>query len=324
VLSPVQIDNLEHLTQRAIERAVIMFSNGECESAEKVLTAHLIESEANTGSAFERKPEILELLAISFLRQGKLEAAEKVMQTFVGEQCEVDKCGSAIWELFHSLAQVSVGKEDLVIAQDWCQRAVDVARGQFGADSVPYCTSVHLLVDIFEMRGNQREADRYKTLLPQDSLLYYVYGGVEKTVSAMLKMIKVSREDCDRALVVAVDRGQNEIVRLLLENGADSKTMDENGKPVLLCAAEKGFTDIVVALLENGANVDATEKFDLETGLMLATRNGHKDTVKVFLQYDANRNLKNWYGITFLDLTRRKKNKVIARMLKKEKITKRR
>ncbi len=65
----------------------------------------------------------------------------------------------------------------------------------------------------------------------------------------------------DTPLMLAARKGRTEIVKLLLEYGADineSKLLN-SGKSALIVAADYGFTDIVEILLENGADPDVLD-----------------------------------------------------------------
>ena len=55
----------------------------------------------------------------------------------------------------------------------------------------------------------------------------------------------------------------------------------------------------------------------VKQSLMLATRNGHKDTVQVLLADGANRNAENRHGVTALDLARGDRNRTIRRISRK-------
>lgn len=65
-----------------------------------------------------------------------------------------------------------------------------------------------------------------------------------------------------------------------------------------MMAANKGFTQIVKLLLEKGADIDAKGESGW-TALMNAT--GHPDIVKLLLEHGADVNAKNVYGKTALD-----------------------
>jgi ankyrin repeat protein len=51
------------------------------------------------------------------------------------------------------------------------------------------------------------------------------------------------------ALMLAVSHGRLDMVRLLVETGADMNIQDEDGSTALMCAAEHGHTEIVKYLL---------------------------------------------------------------------------
>jgi ankyrin repeat protein len=51
------------------------------------------------------------------------------------------------------------------------------------------------------------------------------------------------------ALMLAVSHGRLDMVRLLVETGADMNIQDEDGSTALMCAAEHGHTEIVKHLL---------------------------------------------------------------------------
>ena len=58
----------------------------------------------------------------------------------------------------------------------------------------------------------------------------------------------------------AAERGQTEVVRVMLANGWDVAMTDEWGRQPLHCAALRGFADLVRLLLEAGAPLDQHDK----------------------------------------------------------------
>ena len=51
--------------------------------------------------------------------------------------------------------------------------------------------------------------------------------------------------------MLAVSHGRTDMVRLLLEEGADVNLQDDDGSTALMCACEHGHTDIVKIMLAN-------------------------------------------------------------------------
>lgn len=119
------------------------------------------------------------------------------------------------------------------------------------------------------------------------------------------------------ALMVAAAYGDLELVRKLLESGANpNETYREDGGSVLNTAATEGHTEVVRMLLDAGANVNY-ESFQIEkTPLMCAVaRKGPAELVKLLLDRGANVDVKNDRGDTALDLARKRGDERIIKLL---------
>jgi hypothetical protein len=101
------------------------------------------------------------------------------------------------------------------------------------------------------------------------------------------------------------------VVAFLLENGAninDKEYRDLIDQTPLIIAAQNGCTDIVRILLDAGANIE--HKNDQgENALISAAQEGHIDTVKLLLEAGADINQSNSDGETSLDLAIRLRQK---------------
>jgi ankyrin repeat protein len=94
------------------------------------------------------------------------------------------------------------------------------------------------------------------------------------------------------ALMWAANGGHAEVVKLLLEKGADVNVKRiGDGITALAVAAQNGHTELVNLLLEKGAEVNAKSSTGV-TALILASQNGHTDVVKSLLAAKADINAK--------------------------------
>ena len=98
-------------------------------------------------------------------------------------------------------------------------------------------------------------------------------------------------------LHVAAERGQPEMVKILLQSKADINAENHHGETALHKAAQAGNQETVQLLLQNGANITAQDMFR-ETSLHKAAERGPTEMVKMLLQSKADINAKNHYGET--------------------------
>ena len=109
--------------------------------------------------------------------------------------------------------------------------------------------------------------------------------------------VNAKENDGRTPLMCAADKGHSEIVKLLIENGADVNAKNNYGHTSLMCAAGKGHTEIVKLLIEKGANVNAKNNYG-RTPLMYAADEGHTETVKLLIEKGADVNAKDKDGRT--------------------------
>jgi len=95
-------------------------------------------------------------------------------------------------------------------------------------------------------------------------------------------------KDGDTALMWASMYGHIEVVKLLLEAGADVNAKTIDGDTALKWASDYGHTEIVKLLLEAGADVNAKDKWG-NTALVKAIDSGYIKIVKLLKQYGAKR-----------------------------------
>ena len=81
-----------------------------------------------------------------------------------------------------------------------------------------------------------------------------------------------------------------ELVRLLLDIGADINLANRAGETPLYVASLFGYVNIVRILTERGANINKANK-NGETPLHIASQNGQVEVVRILLEKGANINL---------------------------------
>jgi ankyrin repeat protein len=117
------------------------------------------------------------------------------------------------------------------------------------------------------------------------------------------------------ALNDAVYVGDAELVRILIEKGADVNFRDEKGWGSLMFAVGYGHIDIVNCLLEAGADVNDKDK-DGSTALITAAYNGRTEIVRVLLNKGADINIKSKDDMTAMMYAAKQGHSDIVKLLK--------
>jgi len=87
------------------------------------------------------------------------------------------------------------------------------------------------------------------------------------------------------ALHWSADTGHAEMVRALLEHGADKGLTDTHGSTALHWAAANGHDEVVLALLKHGADKDLKDK-DGKTALDYAVKEGYAECASLLMALD--------------------------------------
>lgn len=113
-------------------------------------------------------------------------------------------------------------------------------------------------------------------------------------------------------LKLAAEEGFQDIVQILIDNGADV-----NGKPQqrtpLMDAAQKGKKDAVQALLKNNADIDAVDK-EGDTALHVAALAGQAEMCEFLMANGANVHAKNENGSSTLHFAARAGNTALCEL----------
>jgi len=106
----------------------------------------------------------------------------------------------------------------------------------------------------------------------------------------------------DTTLGIAALKGYLDIVRYLVEQGADIEKADSYGHTPLINASIFGHLEVVRYLLEQGAKRDKATDFGM-TSLHHAAQNGHLEIAKLLMVYGADLNARNNYDQLPIDMT---------------------
>ncbi|KAL6799179.1 ankyrin repeat-containing domain protein [Trichoderma sp. SZMC 28013] len=98
-------------------------------------------------------------------------------------------------------------------------------------------------------------------------------------------------------LHIATQRGHEAMMTLLLDEGFDLESQDEEGWTPLQHAAANGHEAVVKLLLQKGANPESKNKGG-QTPLFEAAKNGHDAILRLLLQKGANLDIKDKWGRT--------------------------
>lgn len=120
------------------------------------------------------------------------------------------------------------------------------------------------------------------------------------------------------AFAIAIEDGDSEAIKQLLDDGAAVDTWIEYGEhkiTPLMKASWDGENAIVEILLAAGAKVNATASDDGATALMSAVTRGHIDVIHTLLKAGADVSPKNTYGFNAFTTAVAAGNEEVAGML---------
>ena len=93
------------------------------------------------------------------------------------------------------------------------------------------------------------------------------------------------------------------LTKMLLDSGADKNETNHKGYTPLIIAAENGSVEVVKQLLDAGAEVNAYEHNNGETALIAATDQGKRDIVKMLVERGASINSPDHRDYYFLNIS---------------------
>ncbi|MFP4498897.1 MAG: ankyrin repeat domain-containing protein [Vulcanimicrobiota bacterium] len=132
--------------------------------------------------------------------------------------------------------------------------------------------------------------------------------------------VNAKTKDGWTALSLASGRGTNELVVLLLEEGADIEAGDENlAISPLRAAVINNRLETARILIENGVDVNRADLEYGKTPLHLAMENKNKDMIDLLLKAGANPYLADQNGVTVVSSADENHNREISQLIEKNK-----
>ena len=161
-------------------------------------------------------------------------------------------------------------------------RAADVFRGHRERIQLLFSWSAWMTTHNELREQHRKEQQSLLRVAAKDGALSVVKGFLR----AGFDVNKRDEDDYSSAIMLACLNGHEEVVKLLIEWGAEVNVAMEGGWTPLTLACENGLTRMVPLLVNCSANVDMR----LATGwtaLMLACARGHQETALALLKADA-------------------------------------
>ena len=128
------------------------------------------------------------------------------------------------------------------------------------------------------------------------AIIWAASRGDEQVVRLLIEKgadVNACDADGNYALHHALENGHEQVARLLIEKGADVTACDANGNPALHYASNNGDEQVVRLLIEKEADVNACDAYTERSALHFASRNGHKQVVRLLVEQGANVNIRD-------------------------------
>jgi len=178
---------------------------------------------------------------------------------------------------------------------------------------------IALLVFATALAGLAALAPAQAQISKELDFLKAVKDGKHHDVSVMLlNGINYNTRDINGtpALAFAIQKGDGEMVSLLLDAGADPNILDrESGEVALTMAAGRNNNDIVERLLKHGANPNLANK-QYETALIKAVSNSNRNMVRMLVDAGADPEWQDFTGHSAIWYAEAKRRQDIVNILR--------
>ncbi len=194
-----------------------------------------------------------------------------------------------------SIGLLIAGLFALLILPNGCQNSPEEARRELNQLGIHWSQEVFLesvensdavVVNLFLLAGMNPNGTTTYGWTP---LMHAALSGHTEIVKTLIDVgaeVNANGGEGFTALALAAGSGRTDTLEVLLQAGAHVNTQDGEGWTALMYASEAGHTKIVKALLENHAEVNLQSN-EGDTALALAEFQGHKTIVEMLRQSGA-------------------------------------
>ena len=137
---------------------------------------------------------------------------------------------------------------------------------------------------------------------------------VKQILKSNPKAFQLVNKEGFSPLILACYRGNNEVVKFLIDNGSDIDASSSMGT-ALMAAVVKGNDEIVKILLDKNADINAIDS-NGTTALMYAVQFQNEELIKLLLEYKADKSKIDKNGKTAFEFAVFSKNEAIINLLK--------
>src|SRR5215216_1981010 len=112
-------------------------------------------------------------------------------------------------------------------------------------------------------------------------------GAIRLLAFALLACVAASAQDANEEFFAAARRGDAAALKAFLDKGVDVNSKTRYGATALSYACDKGHVEVVRLLIERGADVNVRDTFYGEVPLGWAAGKGHVEIIKLLLDKGA-------------------------------------
>lgn len=247
----------------------------------------------------------------------------ETMQVMAGEDVDLDKLLELGFPF--ATAQIFIRKRTKLISDLEYRARVRKAQGDQNLYDAAreYRTTADSFKKMRELIQKGSHPDGYKNKDGWSALIWASCNGHVEVVRFLLDNganADIQGLDGWSALLWASHKGYAQVASMLLDKGANTDLQGESGGTALTRASDRGHESIVRLLLERGADVDMRNTLGY-TALMWGCARGHFEVVKMLLDKAAKTDLSNIDGDTALiEACRKGHSQVVKLLLERRKI----